>query len=137
MLRIDDQEAGEEAWSAMGMRAAPFRRDLLHLAIARSTPILDLGRAFRADIRESRNVSLLLHATATALHTNAYGTAIERYACKRSRGSKPVYARARLCFAAEASRIRGCCCCLETFTRPDSGTDTTSSAASSRITRLR
>jgi choline dehydrogenase-like flavoprotein len=94
MLRIDDQEAGEEAWSAMGMRAAPFRRDLLHLAIARSTPILDLGRAFRADIRESRNVSLLLHATATALHTNAYGTAIERVRVQTLEG-KEACVRAR------------------------------------------
>lgn len=94
MLWLAGPRVDEAAWSAMGMASAPFERELVRFAIAESTPILDLARAFRVEIRDARNVSLLLHATATALETNAYGTAVDGVRVRTLEG-KEGFVRAR------------------------------------------
>jgi choline dehydrogenase-like flavoprotein len=78
MLGLSRTDYNSRDWRELGMEAPAFDAGALRFSIVGTTPITDLGKAYRDAIRESINVKVLTHANVTALGTNRDGSAIER-----------------------------------------------------------
>jgi choline dehydrogenase-like flavoprotein len=81
-----DHDAAD--WRAFGMESAAFDAAALRFSVAGTTPIPNLGKAYRNDVRAAGNVTLLLHAIVTVLSTNADGEAMQRVEVRSLEGKR-------------------------------------------------
>ena len=91
-----------------GIEPLAFDPDKLYVECSRWSPSPNFGTTYRKELREARNISVILHANVTELVTNQAATNVERVEIKTLSGKRAT-ARARFyiicCGGIESARI--------------------------------
>jgi choline dehydrogenase-like flavoprotein len=78
LFRVPAADRTAADWRSLGMETAAFDPDLLRYSVVPTSPATDLGNTVIDAFKTAPNIKVLLHATVTALRTNAAGTILDR-----------------------------------------------------------
>ncbi len=108
MLRLGPRIPYQELCSSFVIEAPAFDPAKLRLECSRWSPKPNFGTAYRAELKDAANISVILHANATAIITDASAKAVERIEFKTLAG-KSGTAKARFyvicCGGIETARL--------------------------------
>jgi choline dehydrogenase-like flavoprotein len=108
VLHLGDSIPYEELCRSFGIAPPAFDPNRLYMECSRWSPKPNFGRTYREELRSAPNVSVLLHANATAIVTDEAGKSVESVEFKTLDGKKGI-ARARFwvicCGGIETARL--------------------------------
>jgi len=108
VLQLGPRLAYNDLCAAFGVEPPAFDPAKLYMECSQWSPRPNFGTTYRREIKNARNVSVLLHANATGIITNQSATAVENIEFRTLAGKKGI-ARARFyiicCGGIETARL--------------------------------